>query len=118
MELARFQGAYRFGRPVRGRRPVYSSGMPVFEIAMRRVDRGQRPTVVEALFLTVDWPVMPRDGESLDISEGLDPQTVESVGYDLDGHPTVFVGRVVLDDLEMQLLRKAGWRVTPLSGGH
>lgn len=103
---------------MRGQRPVYSSGMPVFEIAVRRVDRDQRPTVVEALFLTVDWPVMPREGEGLDISEGLDPQTVESVGYDLDGHPTVFVGRVVLDDLEMQLLRKAGWRVTPLSGGH
>jgi len=43
-------------------------------------------------------------------------QTVESVGYNLDGHPTVFVGRVVLDDLQAAQLRKAGWRVRRLPG--
>ena len=85
--------------------------MPSFDITVLRVDRQENPTVVEALFLTVDWPVMPREGEGLDITEDL-AQTVESVGYNLDGHPTVFIGRVVLDDLQAAQLRKVGWRTT------
>lgn len=91
--------------------------MPAFDISFLRVDRVERSIVAEALFLTVDWPVMSREGEGLAIGESLDPQTVESVGYGLDGHPNVFVGRLALDDLEVQQLCKAGWRVRPLSGG-
>jgi len=42
---------------------------------------------------------------------------VESVGYNLDGVPSAHLGRVVLDDLEMVQLRRAGWRVMPFPGG-
>ena len=85
--------------------------MPSFDITVLRVDRDEDPTVVEALYLTVEWPWMPREGEGLDITKDL-AQTVESVGYGLDGHPTVFIGRVVLDDLQAAQLRKVGWRTT------
>jgi hypothetical protein len=64
----------------------------------------------------VDWPVLPREEEGLDLGARLDPVTVESVGYDFDGYPNVFVGRVVLDDLQAAQLRKLGWRVRPLPG--
>jgi len=85
--------------------------MPSFDITCLRVDRDENPTVIEALFLTVSWPVMPREGEGVDVTEDL-AQAVESVGYGLDGHPTVFIGRVVLDDLQAAQLRKVGWRTT------
>lgn len=88
--------------------------MPLFDISFMRVDRDENPTVIEALFLTVDWPVMQREGEGVDIAEDVEAQTVESVGYDLDGYPTVHLGRVVVDDLRLAHLRKAGWRVSPL----
>ena len=85
--------------------------MPLFDITFLRVDRDKNPTAMEALFLTVEWPVMPREGEGVDVTEDL-AQAVESVGYGLDGHPTVFIGRVVLDDLQAAQLRKVGWRTT------
>lgn len=86
--------------------------MPLFDIAFMRVDRDEDPTLVEGYSRTVDLSVMPREAEGLDISADLDPVTVESVGYDFDGYPTVFVGRVVLDDLQVLQLRKLGWRVS------
>ena len=63
--------------------------MPVFDIAFLRVDRDESPTAMEALLLTVDWPVMLREGEGLDIAEDLDVQTADSVAHDLDEHPVV-----------------------------
>ena len=43
---------------------------------------------------------------------------MESVGYEVDGEsPLVHLGRVVLDDLQVAQLRKAGWRAVPLPGG-
>jgi hypothetical protein len=91
--------------------------MPTFDFALLRVDRDQDPIVVECLFRTVDWPVIPREGEGVDIAGDLEAQAVESVAYDLDGYPTVVVGRVVLDDLQAIQLRKAGWRVSRLRDG-
>jgi hypothetical protein len=102
---------------VRYRSPVYAFVMPTFDIAFMRVDRDKDPTLVERFVRTVDWPVLPREGEGLDISEGLDSVTAESVGFDFDGYPTVFVGRVVLDDLQTVQLRKLGWRVRKLPFG-
>jgi len=64
------------------------------------------------LYLTVDWACLPREGKGLDIAKDLDARTVESVGCDLDGHPTVYVGRVALDDIQVAQLGKAGWRMT------
>jgi len=43
--------------------------------------------------------------------------TVESVGYDFDGYANVFMGRIVLDDLQAAQLRKPGWRVVALPFG-
>ena len=57
---------------------------------------------------------LPREGEGLEIGAELDPVTVESVGHDFDGYPNVFVGRLVLDDLQAAQLRKLGRRVSPL----
>jgi hypothetical protein len=91
--------------------------MPAFDISFLRVDRDKNPTIVEGCFRTVDWPVMPREGEGLEIGPELDPVTVESVGYDFDGNPNVCVGRIVLDDLQVAQLRKLGWRVSPLPFG-
>jgi len=91
--------------------------MPLFDITFLRFDRDDDPTAVEAFFRTVDWPVMPREGEGLAISEGFDAATVESLGYDFNGYPTVHVGRIVLDDLQAAQLRKVGWRVRRLSFG-
>ena len=83
--------------------------MPAFSISFMRVDRDQDPTVVERFLRTVDWPALPREGEGLDL--GNDSSVpVESIGYGFDGQPTVFVGRVVLDDLQAAQLRKRGWR--------
>ena len=72
---------------------------------------------MEALFLTVDWPVMPREGEGVEILEDFKAQEVESVGHGVDGHPLVHLGRVVLDDLQVAQLRKTGWRGGPFPGG-
>ena len=97
--------------------PVYALAMPAFAFALMRVDRDEDPTVADGYFRAVDWPAIPREGEGVEIADGLDAQTVESVGYDLDGHPTVFLGRVVLDDLQAAQLRKAGWRASRLLDG-
>jgi hypothetical protein len=91
--------------------------MPTFDISLMRVDRDDDPTIVEALFRTVDWPALPREGDGLEISPELEPVTVESIGYSFDGYPNVFVGRIVLDDLQAAQLRKLGWRVRPLPFG-
>jgi hypothetical protein len=88
--------------------------MPPFDITFLRVDRDEEPTVVEGFFRTVDWETLPRENEGLDISEELDAAIVESVGYDFNGYPTVHVGRIVLDDLQVAHLRKVGWRVSKL----
>jgi len=117
-EVPETVAARYFGRTADGEKQCTLHAMPAFDISFMHVDRDDDPTVVEGFFRTGDWPALPREGEGLDLAKGLDPQMVESVRYDLDGHPTVFVGRVVLDDLEAQLLRKAGRRVTPLPGGH
>ena len=87
--------------------------MPTFDISFMRVDRDEDPTVVESFARTVEWPFLPREGEGLDIGNDC-PVTVESVGYDFNGCPNVFVGRIVLDDLQAAQLRKLGWRVEPL----
>ncbi len=91
--------------------------MPTFDITFMRVDRDEDPTIVEGFFRTVDWPVLPREGERLDIGAELGAVTVESVGFDFEGYPNVVVGRVVLDDLQAAQLRKRGWRVTALPFG-
>jgi hypothetical protein len=70
-----------------------------------------------ALFRTVDWPFLPREGEGVEILEDFDAQTVDSVGYGVDGSPLVHLGRVVLDDLQVAQLRKAGWRGVAVPGG-
>ena len=90
--------------------------MPTFDISFMRVDRDQDPTIVEGFFRKVDWPVLPREGEGLDLGND-SPVTVESVGYSFDGYPNVLVGRVVLDDLQAAQLRKLGWRVRSLPFG-
>ena len=91
--------------------------MPTFDITFMRVDRDEDPTAVEGFFRTVDWAVLPREGEGLSISEELGAVTVESVGFDFDGYPTVFAGRAVLDDLQAAHLRKVGWRISRLPFG-
>jgi hypothetical protein len=90
--------------------------MPPFVISVLRVDRNEHPTAMEAIYLTVDWPFIPREGEGVEILEDFEAQTVESVGYGVDGHPLVHLGRVVLDDLQVRQLRKAGWRAEALPG--
>ena len=87
--------------------------MPVFSISFMRVDRDEDPMTVEGFIREVDWPVLPREGEGIDIGTDT-PATVESVGCDVDGYPNVFHGRLVLDDLRAAQLRKLGWRVRPL----
>jgi hypothetical protein len=86
--------------------------MPVFDITFLLSSHDS--TEVDALFRTVDWPWLPREGESVEIAEGLCALTVESVGYGVDGPANVFLGRVVLDDLQVVQLRKAGWRMERL----
>lgn len=90
--------------------------MPLFDITFLRVDRDEKPTIMEALFRTVDWPVMPREGEGVEVIGGVAAQTVESVGYGVDGQPLVHLGRVVLDDLQGAQLRKTGWRAVAVPG--
>lgn len=79
--------------------------------------RADRKDLRRCPFRTLDRPVMPREGEGVEILEDYEAQTVESVGYGVDGHPLVHLGRVVLDDLQVKQLRKAGWRVVPVPGG-
>jgi len=88
--------------------------MSPFDLTFLRVDRDENPTAMEVVSRTVDWPFLPRESEGLDIGAELDPVTVESVGYGFDGNPNVFLGRVVLDNLQAAQLRKLGWRVSPL----
>lgn len=88
----------------------------LFALSLIRVDRDDSPTVMEALFLTVDWPFLPREGEGVEILEDYEAQTVESVGYGVDGSPLVHLGRVVLDDLQVKQLRKMGWRAETVPG--
>ncbi|HEY5529627.1 MAG TPA: hypothetical protein VIL51_09300 [Thermoleophilia bacterium] len=94
---------------------VYGVPMPLFDIAFLRVGRDENPTVIEAFFLTVDWPFIPREGEGVEILVDFEAQKVESVGYGVEGDPLVHLGRVVLDDLQAAQLRKAGWRASPLA---
>jgi hypothetical protein len=91
--------------------------MPLFDLSLLRVGRDASPTILEALFLTADWPFLPREGEGVEILEDVEAQTVESVGFGVDGNPLVHLGRVVLDDLQVKQLRKAGWRVEAFPGG-
>lgn len=66
------------------------------------------------MHLTVDWPYLPREGESISLDDDLEPAIVESVGYGPDGYPCVSLGRIHLDELQMAKLRKTGWRMTPI----
>jgi len=54
--------------------------------------------------------------EGVEILADVEAPTVESVGYGVDGYPLVDLRRVVLDDLQVAQLRKAGWRVVPFPG--
>ena len=90
--------------------------MPPFDLTFLRVDRGESATVMEAYILSAGWPVMPREGEGVEILEDAEAKTVESVGYGVDGSPLVHLGRVVLDGLQVAHPRKAGWRVVPVPG--
>lgn len=90
--------------------------MPPLVLTLLRVDRDESPTVIEALFRAADWPFLPREGEGVEIMEDFEAQTVDSVGYGVDGSPLVHLGRVVLDDLQVQQLRHAGWVSEPLPG--
>jgi len=87
-----------------------------FQMSFMHVDRDDGPTVVEGFFRTVDWPALPREDEGIDLGNDC-PVTIETVGYDFNGYPNVFVGRVVLDDLQAAQLKKLGWRVEPLPFG-
>ena len=91
--------------------------MPPFALSLLRIDRDETPTAMEALFLTVEWPFLPREGEGVEILEDYEAQTVDSVGYGVGGSPLVHLGRVVLDDLQVKQLRKAGWRAEAFPGG-
>ena len=66
---------------------------PADKLGRLPLSGGHAPTVVEALFRTVEWPVIPREGESVEIAGTLEAQTVDSVGYGPDGYTTVVVGR-------------------------
>jgi hypothetical protein len=90
--------------------------MTLFDLSLLRVDRADSPTILEALFVTVDWPFVPREGEGVEILEDFEPQLVESVAYSFEGTPLVQLGRAVLDDLQVKQLRKAGWRTEALPG--
>jgi hypothetical protein len=90
--------------------------MPPFDLSLLRIDRAALPSVQEALFLAVDWPFLPREGEGVEILEDFDAQVVDSVGYGVDGSALVHLGRVVLDDLQVKQLRRVGWRVEGLPG--
>jgi hypothetical protein len=93
---------------------VYPVALLTFDIAFTRVDRDHDPTIVEGFLRTVEWPALPHEGEGIDLGNELDPVAIESVGNDFNGYPNVFMGRVVLDDLQAAQLRKLGWRVKPL----
>jgi hypothetical protein len=95
---------------------VWPLAMPAFLFTMLRVDRDESPTSMDLLSRTVDWPVVPREGEGVEIVEDLEVQTVEIVGYCVDGHPLIRLGRVLLDDLQVAQLRKAGWRPSQIRG--
>ena len=72
-----------------------------------RLDREEDPTVAKAFLHSVDWPSLPRVGEGHDIGRN-NPQTIESVGHDFDGDVNVFLGSIMLDDLQAAQLRKPG----------
>ena len=91
--------------------------MPSFDISILGVDRDENPAAMKALFRTVDWPFLPREGEGVEILEDFEAQIVESIGYRLDGYPHVHLGRVVLDDLQVKQLRKMGLRAEAFPGG-
>jgi len=90
--------------------------MPAFDISFMRVDRDEDPTTVEGFFRTVDWSALPHEGEGVDLGNNY-PAIVETVGYDFDGYPNLFMGRIVLDDLQAVQLRRLGWRVVALPFG-
>ena len=87
-----------------------------FHMSFMRVDRDEQPAVVESFHRTVDWSLLPRVEEAVDLGNNY-PVPVESVGYDFDGYPNVFMGRIVLDDLQAAQLRKLGWRMVALPFG-
>ena len=91
--------------------------MTAFGLSLQRIDRDENPTTMEALFLTVDWPFLPREGEGVEILEDWEAQTVDSVGCGADGSPLVHLGRVVLDDLQVKQMRKMVWRTEAFPGG-
>ena len=91
--------------------------MPVFDLTFMRVDRAESPTVVEGFSRRVNWPFLPRERESVEIGNPNYLPEAEMVSYDAEGYPTVYLGRLVLDDLEAAQLRKLGWRVKKLPLG-
>lgn len=58
--------------------------MSTLDIAIMRVDRANDPTVIGSSFRTVEWPIVLREGESIDLGHDY-PVTVESVGSGFDG---------------------------------
>jgi len=78
------------------------SHCPAFNLSLLRVNRAC-PTLFE-LRRTVDWPIVPRAGEGVDITDLV--QEVESRRYSIDGSVLVILSRVAPDDLGVKQLER------------
>jgi hypothetical protein len=86
--------------------------VPSFAITFLRINDHLTP--VDCLCRQVDWEWMPHTGDSIEIIKDGPIRPVESVCYDDQGFPTVYLGPVMIDAEEASLLLNTDWRPMPL----
>jgi hypothetical protein len=91
--------------------------MPEFTLSIRRVDDAERPTKLERLVLNVDWPIVPRVGETVNVGTSLMIDCVVDGVFHEDGRVAVDLGTKVILEYNVETLAEVGWERRPLRSG-
>lgn len=86
-------------------------------LSIRRVDRAERPAQVERVLLKVDWPHLPRIGETVTVGTSLMIDCVVAGVHHEDGAVAVDLGTKVIDEDAVETLAQIGWERRPLKPG-
>lgn len=83
--------------------------MSTFTLSLLRLDDAAAPTAAERLARSVDWPHLPRKGETVTVGLQLCLDCSVADVWHEEGDVVVDLGRAELDNDECFLLVQQGW---------
>lgn len=84
--------------------------MSTFTLSLPRLDDADSPTVAERLLREVDWPELPRVGETVTVGFRLCMECPVTGVYHEEGDVAVALGSAELDEEECAFLAEQGWK--------